>query len=44
MLEIKLRPVQLKLLLMAIETINDEGKPEISINPQNVRIKRETVG
>ena len=35
---------QLKLLIIAIELTNSEGKTEIAVNPQKVRIANETVG
>ena len=38
------RPVQLRLLVMAIETVNDSGKPEIAIAPLGVKIQNGTVG
>ena len=36
--------VKLKLLIMAIETVNDTGKPEIAIAPLGVKIQNGTVG
>ena len=41
---ISLSYCQLKLLIIAIETNSEDGKPEIAINPQNVKIKNATVG
>ena len=35
---------QLKLLIIAIATSSEDGKPEIAINPQNVKIKNSTIG
>ena len=31
-------------MIIAIETTNEDGKPEIAINPQEVKIKNATVG
>ena len=36
--------LKLKLLLIAIEMMNEDGKPEIAINPQKMKIKSTTVG
>ena len=35
---------QLKLLLIAIESTNEDGKPEISLNPGATKLKSSTVG
>ena len=35
---------KLKLLIIAIETMNEDGKAEISLNPGGVKIKNSTVG
>ena len=36
--------IQLKLLIIAIELTNSDGKTEIAVNPQKVRIRNATVG